>query len=262
MENCLEFPGAIQYSLLKKIRLPIIMDFMKPENNDMILDLGSGGGYFSKILAKKTKSVISFDISPTNARNAKQSIDDNNISFVIGDAAYLPFKKGVFDKILATEIIEHIENDNLFIKECDRVLKNVGHIVITTPCTNPAFPLDWLRRLSGVNIEEDFGHVRGGYTKQELEKLMNEQNLIMTRVGYFSQFFTQLCTIIIYFGKKFKSGRKNWTHGDTQKDFAGTKSFKLYKLVFPIFYQFSNLDKLLYKFKGHHIIIKISKFYR
>lgn len=259
MDNCVEFPEAIEYSLLKKIRLPIIVDLIEPEKNDIILDVGSGGGYFTKVLAKKSKLVVSLDMSPINSRNAKQSISDKNIYFVLGDATHSPFKNDVFDKILATEIIEHIENDRLFIKECERILKNMGSIVITTPCTNPSFSLDWLRKISGINIKEDFGHVRGGYTRQIFEELLNDTNLKIIKVSYFSQFFAELNMIITYMGRTVHSGNENWTSGKTQLKLIETKSFKIYKCFFPLLYEISKLDKLLYMFKGHHIVIKASK---
>ncbi|NJD54191.1 MAG: class I SAM-dependent methyltransferase [Candidatus Methanoperedens sp.] len=259
MENCIEFPEAIEYSLLKKIRLPIILDFMETEENDIILDVGSGGGYFIRNIAKKSKLVIGLDMSLSNTKNAKRSIGHGNICFVIGDATRSPFKKEVFDKILATEIIEHIENDKLFIEECERTLKNRGHIVITTPCTNPTLSLDWLRKISGVNIKEDFGHVRGGYTKNNLDKLLNQTKFKIIRVSYFSQFFAELSKIFTYLGRTIHSDSENWTSGRTQSKLIGTRSFRLYKFFFPILYQFSKLDKLLNMFKGHHIIIKASK---
>lgn len=251
MENCLELPDAVKYSLLKKVRAPIILSFMKIKSNDIILDVGSGGGYFTNILSKKSRMVVGLDMSFINAKNAKQSINMQNVYFVVGDATMLPFKINVFDKILATEIIEHIENDNFFVKECERTLKNKGSIVITTPCTNPTISLDWIRRKSGVNFMTDFGHVRGGYTRNKLQNRLIEANLEIIKVGYFSQFFTELGKIFTYMGRTVQSDGENWTSGKSQAKIVTTKSFKLYKFFFPLLYQFSKLDKLLYIFKGH-----------
>lgn len=260
MENCLELPDAVKYSLLKKVRTPIILDFMRIKENDIILDVGSGGGYFTNILCKKSSKVISLDMSLINAKNARNSINMQNVYFVIGDATRLPFKNNVYDKILATEIIEHIENDNIFLKECERILKNKGSIVITTPCTNPTISLDWIRRKSGVNFQTDFGHVRGGYTRNTLQDLLAEANLEILRIGYFSQFFAELGKILTYLGRTAQSEGNNWTNGKSQTKIVTSKSFKIYKFFFPLLYQFSKLDKLLYMLKGHHIIIKASKF--
>ncbi len=260
MENCLELPEAIEYSLLKKVRLPIILNLLMARDTDVILDVGSGGGYFTKILAEKSNFVIGLDKSFINAKNAKRSMNNEKASdFVVGDATRLPFKKKVLDKILATEIIEHIENDTLFIEECERTLKDKGSILITAPCTNPTFSLNWLTRLSGVNIETDFGHVRKGYARKEMETLLSSKNLRIIKVGYFSQFFSELSMILTYIGRTAHSGGNKWTDGKTQSNLIVTKTFKLYKFIFPILFQFSKLDKLLDNFKGHHIIIKASK---
>lgn len=260
MENCLELPEAIEYSLLKKIRLPIIMNLLKARDNDVILDVGSGGGYFTRILAEKSNFVIGLDKSFINAKNAKQSMKNKRaVNFVVGDATRLPFKKNVLDKILATEIIEHIENDNLFIEECERTLKDKGSVVITTPCINPTFSLNKLTRLSGVNIETDFGHVRKGYSRKEMEMLLSSKNLKIIKVGYFSQFFSEIIMILTYMGRTAHSEGKSWTDGKSQSNLIRTKKFKIYKIIFPALYYFAQLDKLIYIFNGHHIVVKASK---
>jgi 2-polyprenyl-3-methyl-5-hydroxy-6-metoxy-1,4-benzoquinol methylase len=44
-----------------------------------------------------------------------------------------PFKEGEFDTIIASEIIEHIDNPLDFLKECKRCVKKGGNILLTTP---------------------------------------------------------------------------------------------------------------------------------
>lgn len=45
----------------------------------------------------------------------------------------LPFDNGEFNNILAGEIIEHLENPSYFVRECHRVLKKDGVLIMTTP---------------------------------------------------------------------------------------------------------------------------------
>lgn len=49
------------------------------------------------------------------------------------DATRMPFREKAFDSVLAGELIEHIEEPTLFVKEGRRVLKRGGLLVITTP---------------------------------------------------------------------------------------------------------------------------------
>lgn len=56
-----------------------------------------------------------------------------------GDICAMPFADGSFDFVLATDIIEHIDRDDLALGEMKRVLKPGGHCLITVP----AFPSLW-----------------------------------------------------------------------------------------------------------------------
>jgi len=49
----------------------------------------------------------------------------------------LPFKNNSFDTIIAGDVIEHLENPYLLLKECNRVLRHNGKLIITTP--NPVY---------------------------------------------------------------------------------------------------------------------------
>jgi 2-polyprenyl-3-methyl-5-hydroxy-6-metoxy-1,4-benzoquinol methylase len=48
---------------------------------------------------------------------------------VLFDSHFLPFRSEAFDLILATEILEHVREPYLVLKECGRVLKFGGHII-------------------------------------------------------------------------------------------------------------------------------------
>jgi len=57
---------------------------------------------------------------------AKSSVD------VIADAHFLPFRSGVFDKVLSYTVLEHSPNPLNFLKEQHRVLKKNGKLVVET----------------------------------------------------------------------------------------------------------------------------------
>jgi len=56
-----------------------------------------------------------------------------NYDFIAGDARKLPFKDEVFDIVVATEVIEHFVEGELFLAEAYRVLKKDGVLILTTP---------------------------------------------------------------------------------------------------------------------------------
>ncbi len=118
---------------LKKI--PLREEFLTKEvgKGKKVLDLGCMDGYFASILKQNQNHVIGIDINPKALSIAKEKgIDvlEHNLE------EPLPFPPSFFDVIIAYEIIEHIYDTTQIIKECYRVLKPKGFILISTPNLN------------------------------------------------------------------------------------------------------------------------------
>ena len=81
-----------------------------------------------------------------------------------GDALSLPFADGEFDRVVASEVLEHIPDDTDAIAELVRVLRPGGTIAVTVPRWLPE-KICWA--LSDAYHEVEGGHVRI-YTGDEL----------------------------------------------------------------------------------------------
>lgn len=91
-----------------------------------ILDIPCGEGALSKRLAEKGFEVESADcVGIVKYDKARFRIADMN--------RRLPYEDGVFDGVVCIDGIEHIEKPFDFIRECGRVLKQGGFLVISTP---------------------------------------------------------------------------------------------------------------------------------
>jgi SAM-dependent methyltransferase len=90
-----------------------------------ILDVPSGGGEQSRALIAMGYRVISVDLFPAAVQAGSLVRADANRT--------LPFRAGSFDYVLSREGIEHLEDQISFLRECRRVLKPGGTIVVTTP---------------------------------------------------------------------------------------------------------------------------------
>ena len=109
----------------------------KTENNFLknlnILDIGCGGGLISEPMSRLGGTVTGIDASEKNIRIAQIHARKNNL-----DIRYLKkspeqlneFEK--FDVILNLEIIEHVENVNLYIESCYKLLKKNGIMFTAT----------------------------------------------------------------------------------------------------------------------------------
>ncbi len=176
LENLLSNVGDM--SLKRRARR--IIEEINPQHGDKILDLGCGTGYYLFLLSN-----LPVKLNLTGLDNDKKALDeaktslDGKIKFIIGDSHKLPFKKNFFDKIVASEVLEHLKDDEGSLKAIYRVLKPNGVFVISTPSINYPFfwdPLNWiLQHIFTTHIRNGFfsgfwfGHFRL-YDKKVLKK--------------------------------------------------------------------------------------------
>ena len=100
-----------------------------------VLDLACGEGYGSALLADTAKSVVGMDIDQETVDHANQKYRKTNLSFRQGDAANIPLEDHSVDAVVSFETIEHIDEtlQNQFLQEIDRVLKQDGLLIMSTP---------------------------------------------------------------------------------------------------------------------------------
>ena len=104
-----------------------------PLKNLKILDLGCGGGLLSEPMARLGAQVTGLDASKSNVRIAQLHALKNKlkINYIHGSIEKTNFKTP-FDVILNMEIIEHVNNVDLFIKSCRKNIKNSGVMFVAT----------------------------------------------------------------------------------------------------------------------------------
>ena len=107
---------------------------LKAAAGKTVLDIASGEGFGSAILASNAKKVIGVDIDPAAIHHATEKYRHiPNATFVIGDGRAIPLAAKSVDLIVSFETIEHIEEHEQVLKEFLRVLRPNGGIIISTP---------------------------------------------------------------------------------------------------------------------------------
>ncbi len=105
---------------------------LKDEIFGKVLDYGCGEGYGSEILARFADEVNGADISSEAIDEAKKNIH-SNLTFTLLKDNYLPFDDNTFDFVTSFQVIEHVEDVDLYLREIKRVLKRGGKYFLTTP---------------------------------------------------------------------------------------------------------------------------------
>ena len=105
----------------------------KSLNGLKILDIGCGGGLISEPMTRLGAEVTGIDASAKNIEIAKLHAKKNNlkINYLNTEPEKLNFKNE-FDIILNLEVVEHVENLNLYLDSCQKLLKPKGLMFTAT----------------------------------------------------------------------------------------------------------------------------------
>lgn len=155
---------------------------------DLLLDLGCGFGRHAFEAFRRGARVVACDMSVPElgaVRNLFEAMVESGegppiglAATAAGDATRLPFADGTFDHIIASEVMEHIPDDDAALDELVRVLRPGGTIAVTVPT--------WLPEKICWALSEDYyapravgGHVRI-YTESALRSKMRDAGLTPT----------------------------------------------------------------------------------
>ncbi|WP_439134001.1 class I SAM-dependent methyltransferase [Pseudomaricurvus sp.] len=135
-------------------------------SGDRILDVGCGEGRHT-IGAYLTADVdaIGVDLSEKDLQTARERFADfeeksntrKSLTFQQADALSLPFADNSFDKVICSEVLEHIPDYQGVLSEINRVLKPDGLLAVSVP---RAWPEEICWRLSKPYRQVEGGHIR------------------------------------------------------------------------------------------------------
>ena len=163
-------------------------DLIKPYlAGKSVLEVGCGRGYMTALISKMA-SVAAFDISSSTLRYAKVLGNlDTNVFYFQGNVYSIPFETGLFDVIVATEVLEHLPDLDSAMKEINRVLKKGGIVIASVPNTMrfyyPTVILPLLtrkegrRRLAGFmtrEVDDTIGQYHRPFMPKQFRNLFKE----------------------------------------------------------------------------------------
>ena len=160
--------------------LTVDYDRLGLQPGELVLDLGCGFGRHAYEVLRRGAGVVACDMAIPELREVRATyaamVDDGEIAAdarataSAGDATRLPFPDNTFDRIIASEVLEHVPDDHAAMAELTRVLKPGGVLAATVPAFLPE-RICWALSDDYHAPAEVGGHVRI-YTRAELEVKM------------------------------------------------------------------------------------------
>lgn len=170
--------------------LTVDYDRLGVEPGDRLLDMGCGAGRHAYEAARRGARVVALDADDVEVKttagllHAMEQAGEIPAPGVgtstVANALKLPFVDGAFDRVIASEILEHIPTDTVALDELARVTRPGGTLGITVPRWGPEL-LCWA--LSDEYHNRPGGHVRI-YRQSALTQRIKDAGLTVTGVAH------------------------------------------------------------------------------
>ena len=176
--------------------LTVDFDRLGVSPSDLLLDAGCGEGRHSFESISRGARVWSLDMDMESVRKARYVLahlmndrkifNESGYLVLIGDTLNLPFENETFDRIICSEVMEHVVDDDLACRELSRVLKTSGTIAITVPTY---FSEQIYDLLTYEYFTSPGGHVRK-YLPKKIAAIMKSNSLEIYGIGFKHSFHT------------------------------------------------------------------------
>ncbi len=174
--------------------------------SDLVLDIGCGDGGMSGYCCSLGARVIAIDLDQTKIATAKHRLHaqvGSRFSIVMGSVDALPVESEAADKIICTEVLEHVDDPAKVLREMARVGKRGAHYILSVP---DAASEHVLKRLAPPSAYEKPNHIRI-IERNDFERMVSDAGLTIEAHAYYSFYWAVWNAIVWKCNIDFHKGR-------------------------------------------------------
>jgi len=156
---------------------------------DRVLDVGCGGAGHSHFCLLRGATVTFTDIDAAVVSNAQRSFDQlgtGKATGIVSDSHPLPVESESMSKIIATEVLEHVEDAQEFLRELFRVGKRGAQYFLTVP---DAVSENMQLGIAAPAYFEKPNHIRI-IDKEQFTRLVADAGLVIESHDHYGAYWT------------------------------------------------------------------------
>lgn len=120
-------------------RFEALLRLLDLKEGERLLDAGCGSGWLSGSASRGGARVWAFDVALAGVAAARGRYPEVE-AFSVGDLYRLSFGAGVFDAVVVSEVLEHLEDIDAALAEVGRILKPGGRLLVSVPYRETIVP--------------------------------------------------------------------------------------------------------------------------
>jgi SAM-dependent methyltransferase len=245
-------------SVLKQAKYRKILDLLDDPAGRTSLDIGADNGVISYLLRQRGGQWYSADLDPAAVESIRDLVQEKVFQL---NGSTTPFADKTFDQIVVVDYLEHIPDDQQFVNELSRILRPGGTLIINVPHLKPHSLLNRFRHRIGLT-DEWHGHLRPGYTLEQLRQMLEPRFTIERAITYSRTFSELIDTGINGLYESLKQRKRE--RGSSSKGTVVTrddlekhrKEFMLVSALYPVMWLTARMDALLPLQEGYKLILR------
>lgn len=245
-------------SVLKQAKYRRVVELLADPSDKTNLDIGADNGVISYLLRQRGGRWSSADLNPVTVESIRQLVGSDVYQI---DGGRTPFPDQAFDQIVIVDFLEHIPDDLGFARELARIMKPGGHLIINVPHLKPQSLLNRFRHRLGLT-DAWHGHVRPGYSRSGLRRLLGSRFVIEREITYSRAFSEFVDTALNGAYERLKKRRHTPSESHkgavvTQTDLQQLrKEFSILSALYPALWTLARMDNLLWLQSGYKLIVR------